>query len=89
MNTFIKANLIGLYLLALAGAFVELPFGASPILGNIALLVLAIHVVEAVVMFKRVKLYQGPLAVSILLTLLFGLLHWQRLRPSPEGVAAK
>ena len=26
--------------------------------------------------FKWIKLYEGPLAVSILLTLLFGFMHW-------------
>jgi hypothetical protein len=30
-------------------------------------------------MFRHVRLYKGPVAVSILLTLLFGLLHWKPL----------
>ena len=30
-------------------------------------------------MFKHVRKYRGPLAVSVLLTLLFGLLHWKPL----------
>ena len=28
-------------------------------------------------MFKHVRLYRGPLAASVVLTLLFGLLHWK------------
>ena len=32
-----------------------------------------------ILMFDKVRLYRGPLAVSILLTLLFGLLHWKPL----------
>jgi hypothetical protein len=35
----------------------------------------AAHAVEAVVAFKYVRRYPGALAVSVLLTLLFGLLH--------------
>jgi hypothetical protein len=30
-------------------------------------------------MFRHVRLYKGSLAVSIILTLLFGLLHWKPL----------
>ena len=81
MNTFLKVNLVVVYLLAPVGVFVELPYGASPILGKITLIVLAAHFIELVFMFKRVKLYRGPLATSVVLTLLFGLLHWSRLRP--------
>ena len=40
---------------------------------------LAVHAVELAVMFKHVKRYPGPLAISILLTMLFGLLHWKPL----------
>lgn len=54
---------------------VALPFDAS----RAALILLAIHVVELLFVFKHVRLYPGPLAVSVLLTLLFGLLHWKPL----------
>ena len=37
------------------------------------------HSVELLLMFKHVRLYRGPLAVSMLLTLLFGVLHWMPL----------
>ena len=30
-------------------------------------------------MYKHVRLYRGPLAASVVLTLLFGLLHWKPL----------
>ena len=30
-------------------------------------------------MFRHVRRYRGPLALSVLLTLLFGLLHWKPL----------
>lgn len=76
MNTFFKANCLAVYLLALLSLLIELPFGAGPILQTIALVLLAAHALEVPIAFGKIKLYQGPLAVSILLTLLFGFLHW-------------
>lgn len=79
MFLILKLSLLGLYAAALAGFAGLLPTGAADRLQNISLVLLAIHAVELLVMFKHVKRYRGPLAVSILLTLLFGLLHWQPL----------
>jgi len=75
----LKLVLLGLYAAALAGFAGLLPIGAAKILQNIALVVLAIHAVELLVMFKHVKRYPGALTVSLLLTMLFGLLHWKPL----------
>jgi hypothetical protein len=44
-----------------------------------ALLLLGIHALAVLFAFKHVRLYKGPLAVSVVLTLLFGLLHWKPL----------
>lgn len=77
MNTVIKAGLLALYALAVAAFFVDIPGGVW--LQRAALVVVAAHVVELVFMFKHVKSYRGPLATSIVLTLLFGLLHWMPL----------
>ena len=79
MFMILKLALLGLYAAALAGLAGLLPAGAADKLQNISLLLLAIHAVELLVMFKHVKRYRGPLAMSMLLTLLFGLLHWQPL----------
>lgn len=75
----IKLALLALYAAALAGLAGLLPPGLAARLQNIALIILAIHVIEMVVMFGHVKRYRGPLALSMLLTLLFGLLHWKPL----------
>ena len=58
---------------------VELPFGAGPILQKIAVIMLVIHAIEVPIAFAKIKQYQGPLAASIGLTLLFGFLHWRPL----------
>jgi fatty acid desaturase len=70
-----KLVLLALYAAALAGLAGLLAPGLAGKLQNIALIIVAIHVIEALVMFK----HRGPLAASVLLTLLFGLLHWKPL----------
>ena len=59
--------------------------GLASTMQTIALVFIAVHLLEAVVMIRHVRLYQGPLFVSILLTLLFGLLHW---KPLAKAAAA-
>ncbi len=44
-----------------------------------AVVLLSVHGLEAVLMFRHVRLYRGSLGTSIVLTLLFGLLHWKPL----------
>lgn len=75
MNAFLKASCIVIYLLGILAALGLLPASLG-VLATVALVLLAAHVLEAVAMFRYVKLYPGGLAASIVLTLLFGLLHW-------------
>ena len=78
MNRILRAACIAVYLLALASLAGLLPgmFDRTPLTAAGLLL---IHLLEIVFVFKHVRLYPGPLAVSMLLTLLFGLLHWKPL----------
>ena len=76
MNTFLKANCLGAYALALLSLVWTLPWGLGPVMQNIALALLAIHVLETIVAYKHIKTYKGPLWQSLVLALLFGLLHW-------------
>lgn len=78
VNGIVKIACLALYAAGIASVAGLLPEGYSMI-AKIAALILAVHVVETIVMFKHVKRYQGPLAVSILLSLLFGLAHWMPL----------
>ena len=61
-----------------------LPFDAT----RAALILLAIHAVELLFVLKQLRLYPGPLAVSVLLTLLFGLLHWKPLADAARAAAS-
>jgi len=68
---------------ALWPAALDLPFDAP----RAALILLAIHLAELVFAFKHVRSYKGPLAVSMLLTLMFGLLHWKPLADAAASEA--
>ncbi|MDD5708653.1 MAG: hypothetical protein PHR35_22285, partial [Kiritimatiellae bacterium] len=78
MDFVLKAAGIVIYALGLAGLAGLLPAGGfSTTMQWIAAVVLFLHILEAIFMFKYVKLYKGPLLVSIFLTLLFGANHWK------------
>lgn len=74
--TYLKSNLIALYVLAIISLWVPLPWDSGPILQRISVALIAIHAVETLVAFKYVKAYDGPLGKSVALSLLYGLLHW-------------
>ena len=79
MNTLLKGGCAAVYLLALVSLAWTFPMGAGPILQKLALILLLVHAVEAIFVFKYIKTYSGPLLTSIVLSLLFGLLHWMPL----------
>ena len=89
MNSVLKAILLALYALAGASFLWAMPLDAGSFLRRIAALLLIIHALEVVFMFKHVRLYRGALGASVALTLLFGLLHWKPLadqaRRGPTG----
>ena len=79
MNTFFRIAIVATYVLAGASLLLTLPFDAVTKLRRISLILLVVHALEVVFVYRHVRLYRGPLAISILLTLLFGLLHWKPL----------
>ena len=85
----VKIGCLVFYAAALVSLFVAWP----PLLENIlqigTLLLFAAHAIEVVVSFKWIKLYEGPLAVSILLTLLFGFMHWMPYKRRAEQRGAR
>jgi len=80
----LKALCLAIYALGMAGLAGLLPSGLAGTMQTVALIMLTVHAVELLVMFKHVKRYPGPLAVSVLLTMLFGLLHWKPLADTAQ-----
>ena len=75
----LKIGCIALYVLALAGLAGILQGALATTVEVVAAIVLCLHTLEVVLMYSKVRLYRGPLLISILLTILFGLLHWKPL----------
>lgn len=64
------------YALALAATFGVVGGAFGRTIQVIAVLLLAVHAIEALLAFRHVKRYDGSPIASIALTLLFGFLHW-------------
>ncbi|MNG06215.1 hypothetical protein D3C87_814560 [compost metagenome] len=74
----LKLLCIGVYVLGVASAVGLLPVAWS-FWKTIAAVLLLTHLLEIIAMFKYVKRYRGSLGASLVLTLLFGFLHWKPL----------
>ncbi|MFM0617174.1 hypothetical protein PQR37_24175 [Paraburkholderia nemoris] len=80
MLPLLKAACLAIYGFALASLVTS---GASSGLAHgaeiVAMAFVVIHAFEVVFAFERLRLYRGPLPISVLLALLFGVLHWMPL----------
>jgi len=76
MNSFLKATCLAVYLVAVIGSLGVLPATVASAAQQFAFILLALHVLELLVVFRSIRRHPGPLIDSIGLTLLFGLLHW-------------
>ncbi|MGU3781339.1 DUF1145 domain-containing protein [Burkholderia metallica] len=74
-----KLLLLAVYGVAVCSYVTALPPGPDAIhwLRIVAAVLLGVHVLEVWVCFRKVVLHKGPLFDSVLLTLLFGVLHWK------------
>ena len=79
----LKLLCIGVYVLGVTSAVGLLP-AAWSFWKTIAAVLLLAHLLEIIVMFKYVKRYRGSLGASLVLTLLFGFLHWKPLMQAKE-----
>ncbi len=76
---FNKLLLLVLYGVAVGSYLTALPLSPDVIawVRIVAVVLLAAHLLEVVVFFGKVALHKGPLLDSMVLTLLFGFLHWK------------
>ncbi len=90
LNSIFKATILVVYLLGIASHFVAFPGQAGPIVQTVSLALLLIHALECLLAYRYIKLYPGSLLVSLLLSMLFGLLHWMPLaRKAREAALAQ
>jgi len=76
MNTLLRGSCLAVYFVALASLFIALPAGVAATVRYGALILLGAHVLEILVAFKSIRRYKGSLFASLVLTILFGFLHW-------------
>ena len=88
INYLLRALCLMAYALAMAKLAGLLPAGSFDRAPLVAGVLLTLHAAELVFMFRHVRLYRGALALSVLLTLLFGLLHWRPLAEQ-QALASK
>lgn len=71
-----KIGTLAFYVAAAVSLFADWP----PLLENVlqigTVILFLVHALEVLLCFRWVRMYEGPLAVSVLLTLLFGFVHW-------------
>ncbi|MBX3775252.1 hypothetical protein DEE91_26125 [Ralstonia pickettii] len=74
-----KLLLLVVYGTAVCSYLTALPVSPDIIHGVriVAAVLLGVHVLEVLICFRQVALHKGPLFDSVLLTLLFGVLHWK------------
>jgi uncharacterized protein YhhL (DUF1145 family) len=79
MYAALKAVVLCVYAVAAASLALPVPADLARALQIAAIALLLVHVIEIPLFRRQIGLYRGPFAVSIFLTLLFGLLHWKPL----------
>lgn len=92
MKTAINYLLRALCLLAYGAAIAKLagllPAGSFDRAPLVAAVLLFLHAAELLMVFKHLGRYAGGLGMSVVLTLLFGVLHWKALLPAAGSAAA-
>ena len=82
-----KIVLLAVYGVALVSYLTALPLSPNTIdwVRIVAGALVVVHLLEVIFRFKKVALYKGPLLGSVLLTLLFGFLHWKPMADAARG----
>lgn len=82
-----KSATLGFCAAALLSLAIAMPPALESVLqwGSVALLMA--HALEVVFCLRWIRLYEGPLALSILLTLLFGFVHWMPYKRRADAAA--
>lgn len=77
MFTVLKAACLLIYAVAILANIITMPAWLASSAQTLAVILLVVHVIETFFFWRYVKMWQGPLLVSIVLNLLFGILHWK------------
>lgn len=83
-----KLLLLVVYGIAVCSYLTTLPLSPDIIhwVRIVTAVLLVVHLLEVLVCFRKVALHKGPLFDSVLLTLLFGVLHWKPMADAARRV---
>ncbi len=76
----VRISVLGFYAAAAGSFFLGFPPAVEVTLRYGTAALLLAHAAEVVLCFRWVKAYPGPVSLSIVLTLLFGFVHWMPYR---------
>jgi hypothetical protein len=85
MNTMFKTILLAIYCLAVLTTIVAPALVVTTVLQYAAIILVAAHVLEALVALPYLGRHPGPFVDSVALTVLFGMLHWLPLKKRGAG----
>ena len=85
MFDILKGTAVAIYAIALATLAGWLRGIAFDVVAVFSAAMIAVHAIEIPFMLRYLRRYRGPLAASIALNLLFGLLHWVPLKRVAEA----
>lgn len=80
----VRVGVLAFYAAAAASLVIAFPPFVTAILQYGTLALLVAHTVEVLLCFRWVRAYPGPVVLSILLTLLFGFVHWMPYKRAAE-----
>jgi hypothetical protein len=81
----VRIGVIAFYAAAAASFFTAFSPLVAAVLRYGTLALLVAHTAEVLLFFRWVRAYPGPLGLSILLTLLFGFVHWMPYKRAAEA----
>ena len=85
MNLVMRIGCLAAYALGIA-AFTRLIHGPLAAAAAIVTLVLiGLHALELLLAYRFLRRYEGSMAMSVVLALLFGVLHWAPLARQPKA----
>lgn len=87
-DSVVRASVLAFYGAALASLFLAFPPLLEMLLQYGTVVLFVAHAAEVVFCFRWVKMYPGSLIVSILLTLLFGFVHWMPYKKRAQAESA-
>ena len=82
-----KLGALLFYGAALLSLVLDLPPALEQVLQVGTLLLLVAHALEVVLCFRWIRMYEGGVALSIVLTLLFGFVHWLPIKQRAQARA--